>query len=381
MLQSEVKNKMKTGYIYDESFFWHDNGSGTLYLPSSGYLEKDVFVEDPETKRRINNLLFRCGMMKNLKTIEPRSATREEIEYFHIPKYINKVKELSDTVGGDAGDHAIVGKGSYEIALLSTGGAITAVDSVMEGKVKNAYALTRPPGHHAERDFGIGFCIFNNVAIAAKHAKKKYNLKRVLVLDWDVHHGNGTEQAFYDDPEVLFISVHQDLSFPNNTGYKEDVGVDEGEGYNINIPLPPGTGDAGYVSAFKNIVEPIAKDYKPELIIISAGQDPSMFDPLGRMMMTADGFGQLAKIMLNIAGEVCEGNIVFCHEGGYSNGYVPFCTLRIIEQMTGIKSDVTDPFIEGSEGYPDKLYDNQKEAINNVIKVQKNYWSCLTKIR
>lgn len=371
---------MKTGYIYDESYFWHDNGSGTLYLTSGGYLERDVFVEDPLTKRRINNLLFRCGLMKSLKQIEPRSATRDEIEYFHTPAYVDNVKELSDTTGGDAGDHAIVGRGSYEIALLSTGGAIQAVDSVMEGEVDNAYALTRPPGHHAEADFGIGFCIFNNVAIAAKHAQQKYGLERILVLDWDVHHGNGTEKAFYNDPNVAFFSVHQHLSFPNNTGYKEDVGEGKGKGYNINIPLPPGTGDAGYIAAFESIIAPIADEFQPELILISAGQDPGMFDPLGRMMMTADGFGQITDVMMRLADKHCDGKIVLCHEGGYSNGYVPFCTLRIIEQLSGIKTDVEDPFVEGSQGYPDKLYSNQKEAINEIINVQKQYWSSLKEI-
>lgn len=368
---------MKTGYIYDESYFWHDNGSGTLYLSSGGYLEKDVFVEDPLTKRRVNNLLFRSKLMDKLHQLTPRTATREEIEYFHKSAYVDKVKELSDTTGGDAGDHAIVGRGSYEIACLSVGGAISAVDAVMENKVDNVYALTRPPGHHAEADFGIGFCIFNNIAIAAKHAQRKYGLKRILILDWDVHHGNGTEKAFYDDPNIAFVSIHQHLSFPNNTGYKEDVGTGAGEGYNINIPLPPGTGDTGYIAAFQHIIAPIMDEFKPELILVSAGQDPGMFDPLGRMMMTADGFGELTDIMLEIAKKHCDGKIAFCHEGGYSNGYVPFCTLRIIEQLSGIKTDVTDPFAEGSQGYPDQLYSNQKEAINEVIAIQKQYWNTL----
>ncbi|WP_409367630.1 class II histone deacetylase [Lysinibacillus sp. 38-6] len=367
---------MKTGYIFDESYFWHDNGSGTLYLPSGGYLETDVFVEHPSTKRRINNLLNRCGLMKALEQIEPRAATREEIEMFHTKEYVDKVKHLSDTTGGDAGDHAIVGRGSYEIALLSTGGALKAVDVVMNGEVDNVYALTRPPGHHAEAAKGIGFCIFNNVAIAAKYAKQQYNLERVMVLDWDVHHGNGTESAFYDTDGVLFFSVHQHLSFPNNTGYAENVGEADGKGFNVNIPLPPGTGNAGYIEAFKSIVEPIVNDYKPELIIISAGQDPGMFDPLGRMNMTAEGFAELTKIMMNLANKHTDGKIVFCHEGGYSNAYVPFCTLRIIEELCGVKSDVEDPF-QDSQGYPDFVNEVEQKAINEVIAIQSAYWPSL----
>ncbi|MFC5588923.1 class II histone deacetylase [Sporosarcina soli] len=365
---------MKTGYIYDESYFWHDNGSGTLYLPSGGYLEPDVFVEHPLTKRRVNNLMERCGIMRELEQIRPRSATREEIELFHTSEYVDKVKHLSDTTGGDAGDHAIVGRGSYEIALLSTGGALTAVDSVMKGRVDNVYALTRPPGHHAEADRGIGFCIFNNVAIAAKYARKKYGLERIMIIDWDVHHGNGTEKAFYNDPNVLFVSVHQDLNFPNNSGYAKDVGENVGKGFNVNIPLPPGSGDAAYVSVFKEVIRPLADEFKPELILISAGQDPSMFDPLGRMLVSAKGFGKMTKVMMEIAEKHCGGKLVMCHEGGYSNSYVPFCTLRIIEELSGIETDVEDPFATGSNGYPDLVYSNQQEAIDHVIDIQSEYW-------
>jgi len=315
--------------------------------------------------------------MWELEKIRPRAATREEIEYYHTPDYIEKVKQLSDTTGGDAGDHAIVGRGSYEIALLSTGGALTAVDSVMEGKVDNVYALTRPPGHHAEADKGIGFCIFNNVAIAAKYAREKYGLKRILILDWDVHHGNGTEKAFYDDESVLFISIHEHLNFPNDSGYATDIGEGKGEGYNVNIPLPPGSGNAAYLHVLEAIVKPLAEDFNPELIIVSAGQDPGMFDPLGRMRVSAEGFGKMTDIMKQIAQKHCGGKLVLCHEGGYSNAYVPFCTIKIIESLCEKQTDVEDPFAPGANGYPDKLYDHEKEMIDQVIEIQSKYWDSL----
>lgn len=287
----------------------------------------------------------------------------------------SRVKELSDTTGGDAGDLAITGKGSYEIALLSVGGALTAVDAVMQGKAKNAYALTRPPGHHAESDIGRGFCLFNNVAIAAKYAKETYGLKRVLVLDWDVHHGNGTQKAFYQDDEVLFISLHQEGYYPHDMGFAEEVGEGKGRGYNVNIPLPAGTGNAGYLYAFEQVVAPIVNQFQPELILISAGQDASAFDPLARMMVTADGYRKMASFMMDLADKYCNGKLAACHEGGYSAAYVPFCSVRIIEAFSGKESGVEDPFAPILVGTPvEVLLANQKEAIDHVIKVQSEFW-------
>lgn len=365
----------KTGFLYDESYFWHDNGNGALHLASGGWVQAHTYGEDPETKRRLKNLMDISGFTPQLTSLKPQPANREEIELFHIPSYIDKVKELSNAHGGDAGLSAIVGRGSYEIALLSAGGAITAVDAVMDGEVDNVYALTRPPGHHAEAQEGMGFCIFNNVAIAAKHAKQKYNLNRILVLDWDVHHGNGTEQAFYEDDETLFISLHQDRLFPVGRGFIEDCGKGKGEGFNVNIPLPAGTGNAGYMHAFEEIVGPIVNEFKPELIIVSAGQDPSFFDPLARMMVTSNGFYQFAEFMRNLAEKHCDGRLVLCHEGGYSAAYVPFCSLAIMESMSGIQTEVEDPFMKDFGCPVDTLFDHEKETVKKIIQTQSKYWN------
>ncbi|WP_257347389.1 class II histone deacetylase [Pseudalkalibacillus decolorationis] len=364
--------KLKTGFVCDESYFWHNTGNGALMMPIGGFIEADTHSESPETKRRVKNLLERCGMIRKLQSIHPRSATSDEIELNHTSKYVNRVKELSDTSGGDAGELAIVGKGSYEIAMLSAGGAITAVDAVMGGEVENAYALTRPPGHHAEKELGLGFCLFNNVAIAAKYAREKYGLKRIMIIDWDVHHGNGTESAFYSDPEVLFISLHQEFTFPAGRGALEDIGEGDGRGYNVNIPLPAGTGNAGYFNALDKIVVPIAEQFKPELILISAGQDPGKFDPLGRMLVSADGFGEMASVVKKIAERHCNGKLIAIHEGGYSAAYVPFCTLRIIESLSGVNSEVEDPFKTGVSEPP--MYSNQKEAVEKVVKTHSQFW-------
>lgn len=289
--------RQKTGFICHESYFWHDTGNGALSLPPGGWIEADEHGESPKSKRRIKNLLERSEFIDELQTIKPKPSTREEVEKIHDPSYVEKVKQLSDADGGDAGLAALVGRGSYEIALLSAGGTMTGVDAVMNGDVQNVYTLTRPPGHHAEKDQGMGFCLFNNVSIAANYAREKYGLKRIMILDWDVHHGNGTENIFYEDPETLFISLHQELNFPPNRGFAEHMGRDDGEGYNVNIPLPAGTGNAGYKYALEKVVAPIAEEFKPELIIVSAGQDANVFDPLARMMVTAEGYGEIASMV------------------------------------------------------------------------------------
>ncbi|GIO20445.1 class II histone deacetylase [Oceanobacillus oncorhynchi subsp. incaldanensis] len=369
----------KTGFIVHESYFWHDTGNGALSLPPGGWIEADEHGESPKSKRRIKNLLERSEFIEELQTIKPKEATREEVEKIHDPSYVEKVKQLSNADGGDAGLAALVGRDSYEIALLSAGGTMTGVDAVMNGDVQNVYTLTRPPGHHAEKDQGMGFCLFNNVAIAANYAREKYGLKRIMVLDWDVHHGNGTENIFYEDSEILFISLHQELNFPPNRGFAEHTGSGDGEGYNVNIPLPAGTGNAGYKYALEKLVTPIAKEFKPELIIVSAGQDANVFDPLARMMVTAEGYGEIASLVKEMAGNLCSGRLVVSHEGGYSAAYVPFCTLRIIESLTGLKSKVTaDPYQEVIETLPTNiLKNNQKEAVDEIVERQSRYWNNL----
>lgn len=361
-----------TGFICDESYFWHQTGNGALNLSAGGWIQEDIHAENPETKRRVKNLLERSKFIKQLQQIEPRSATPREIEMNHEQTYIERIKQLSETGGGDAGVRALVGPNSYEIALLSAGGVLTAVDAVMTEEVKNVYALIRPPGHHAEFEKGMGFCLFNNVAIGAKYLRKKYGTNRILILDWDVHHGNGTESAFRTDPNVLFISIHQENTFPKNRGGITYTGEGEGEGFNVNIELPAGTGNEGYRYTFEQVVEPIIDQFQPEFIFISAGQDPSRFDPLGRMLVTASGFYDMALSIKRLAEKHCNGRLVACHEGGYSTAYVPFCTLRVLEALSGKTSGIADPFDLGYHEGP--LYPNQIEAVDKVVNIQKKYW-------
>lgn len=369
--------KRKTGFICDESYFWHQTGNGALFLPAGGWVEADVHSENPATKRRVINLLERSGFIRELERLAPRMATVEEIAAVHDEAYIKRVERLSQTTG-DAGEMALVGLGSYEIACLSAGGGLCAVDAVLRGGVDNAYVLNRPPGHHAEKDRGMGFCLFNNIAIAAKYAKQAYGLKRIAIVDWDVHHGNGTESMFYDDPDVLFVSLHQEYLYPPMRGNLHDTGAGRGTGYTINIPLPAGTADAGYLEAIRTIAVPVLRQFRPELILISAGQDASLFDPLGRMMVTAEGYSRMAEELLALADDCCQGRIIACHEGGYSAAYVPFCTLRVIEALSGTKSGVDDPFAPALRQLPTHVITpDQQSYLEKAREQHAKHWPVL----
>ncbi|MCL1948344.1 MAG: class II histone deacetylase [Turicibacter sp.] len=358
----------KTAFIYDESYFWHNAGGGALFEPAGGYIQELGSVESPESKRRVKNLLERSGLLGELAQVKPISATDEQLAYFHTQRHIEAVREMSKIGGLDCGDSAIVGKGSFEIAKLAAGGAIQAVKTVIESPdIKSAYVLTRPPGHHAEADQGIGFCIFNNVVIATKYAQKELGIKKVLILDWDAHHGNGTEDAFYEDENILFISLHQDNLEPIGRGRPEQNGKGKGQGFTMNIPLPAASGDAVYQYAFEEIVIPAIEKFQPELILVSAGQDASIFDPLARMMLSMEGYRYMAKRIKEMANKFSGGRLVCLHEGGYCPTYVPFCTHAIIEAISGVQTDVEDPFIYAMAGTNyQQIMPHQKEQVDKV---------------
>jgi len=334
-----------TGLVWHELYMWHDTGTGAWVTPASLTVQPLGHIESAEGKRRIRNLVEVSGLIDHLVQLKPRPATEDEILRLHTKEYVERIKKLSAEAGGEAGEETPFGRGSFEIALLAAGGCITAVDSVLDGKVDNAYALVRPPGHHAERDQGRGFCIFGNTALAAMHAREARGLSRVAIVDWDVHHGNGTEHAFYSDPSVLTISIHQDNNYPPGSGGITDIGEGAGLGYNINVPLPPGSGVGAYVATFERVVAPAVTAFRPELILIASGLDASAMDPLASMMMTSEGYRTLTRTVLGVARDVCGGRLVACHEGGYSPAYVPYCGLAIIEELAGRRTGVDDPLL------------------------------------
>ena len=359
-----------TGFVYHEQFLQHDTGQAALTLPPTDLIEPDQHVESPTRIRRTVTLLERSGLLPQLHRLPCEAASLEDITVYHRQEYIQSVAEFARQGGGQVVPGTGMGASSYDIALLAVGSGWRAVQAVLQDEVTNAYAMLRPPGHHALTDRAMGFCLFNNIAIAARLARQRCGLDRVAIVDWDVHHGNGTQAAFYDDPSVLFISLHQDNLFPIQSGLVHDTGEGEGAGYTVNIPLPAGTGDAGYQYAFERVVMPIIEQYAPQLILVSAGQDPSKYDPLGRMCVSAAGFRSMATIIHDLADRLCGGRLVLFQEGGYSHIYIPFATLAIVEAVSGIATGVSDPF---RPAY-DTLQDWQRQAVESVVSTQKQFW-------
>ena len=235
------------------------------------------------------------------------------------------------------------GRNQMQIAALSAGLARAALFAVLEGRAANAYALSRPPGHHCLPDWPNGFCLLNNIAVAIRAAQAAGLARRVAVVDWDVHHGNGTEAIFLSDPEVLTISLHQERNYPLDTGGAEVRGTGKGLGFNINVPLPPGTGHANYLEAMERIVLPALTRFRPEAIVVACGYDASAMDPLGRMVATAETFRLMTRQMMQAAGDLCGGRLVLVHEGGYSEMHVPFCGHAVIEELAGTAIRAPDP--------------------------------------
>ncbi|MGI3168652.1 class II histone deacetylase [Pseudooceanicola sp. C21-150M6] len=336
---------MSTGFYWDERCFWHAGGNYALTLPLGGLVQPLAaggLPENPETKRRLKNLMEATGLVKDLSVRGAEPATRQVLERVHPASYLDAFKEMSDAGGGELGLRTPFAKGGYEIACLSAGLAVQAVADVMAGEVQNAYALSRPPGHHCLPDWPNGFCLMANIAIAIEAAKAK-GLGRVAVIDWDVHHGNGTEHIFYERDDVLTISLHQEHNYPLDSGDVGDTGRSAGEGFNMNIPLPPGTGHESYVEAMARIVLPALDRFQPDLIIVACGFDAGIYDPIAQMLCTVETFGEMTRQVMGAADRLCDGRVVMVHEGGYSEVYVPFCGHRVIQELSGSDCDAPDP--------------------------------------
>ena len=340
---------MSTGFFWDERTFWHAGGNYAFTLPIGGLVQPLAaggLPESPETKRRMKNLMDVTGLSGDLAMQSAPAATRDMLERVHPTSYLDAFKALSDIDGGEIGLRAPFAKGGFEIAALSAGLTVAAVDAVATGALDNAYVLSRPPGHHCTADMPQGFCLLANIAIAIEAAKAKAMIGRVAVLDWDVHHGNGTERIFYDRDDVLTISLHQAGNFPMDSGHLSDRGAGTGEGFNINLPMHAGTGHNAYCHAMRRVVIPALEAYGPDMIIVACGYDAAMPDPLARMQATAETFAVMTQMIKDTAARLCDGKLVLAHEGGYSEVYVPFCGHATIATLAGSSITAPDPMAE-----------------------------------
>ncbi|MDD5475911.1 MAG: histone deacetylase, partial [Syntrophales bacterium] len=284
-----------TGIVTDNRYIKHETG---YFHP-----------ESPQRLEAIYGMLEDSDMRDRFYKVEVRPAEISEIAMVHKQNYIERVAATAGISSTSLDPDTVTSADSYEAALLAAGGLMNAVDRVMDGTVKNAFAFVRPPGHHAEAGRSGGFCLFNNVAIAAEHARKKHGLKRILIADWDLHHGNGTQHSFYADPGILFFSTHQYPFYPG-TGSLNEIGSGAGEGYTINVPLSRGKDDADYLRIYRRILDPVSDAFKPELVLLSAGFDICVGDTLGGMKVSEQGFVNLIRCLMNIADRCCGGRLV-----------------------------------------------------------------------
>lgn len=301
----------------------------------------------PENHHRLATILPRLddlGVLADMRQIPPAGATIEQLRRVHTPQLINHIHQISLQGGGflDHGDTYATSQ-SYDLARLAAGSCIQAVDEIMLGRAKNGFALVRPPGHHAERNRVSGFCLFNNVAVAARHAQTTHNAQRVLIIDVDVHHGNGTQEIFFHDDSVLFMSTHlfAPYFYPGIGNWHED-GKEQGQGYTLNVPLPPHVGDAGYSEVFQKLLKPKAIAFQPDLILISIGFDAHWKDPLAMAGLSLAGYAQLTRQFIAMAESLCNGRILFVLEGGYQIEALTYGILNVVHALLG-KDEITDP--------------------------------------
>ena len=346
----------KTGIVRDEKFMEHRLGA-----------------YHPESHKRLEalyDMLEENDMSGNFVDTPRTWATKDDLALIHSRDYIQLIASTQGKEPQFLDADTSTSAGSYEAACLAAGGLCKAVSMVMEGDLDNGFALVRPPGHHAEWNRAMGFCLFNNVAIAANFARKNYGVERVLIVDWDLHHGNGTQHSFEEDPSVLYFSTHQYPYYPG-TGAFEEIGRGEGRGYTINVPLSTGHGNGEYAALLEQVLMPVASDYHPELILVSAGFDTYEYDPLGGMEVTPEGFAALTRALMRMAEADCGGRLVMTLEGGYHLGGLRESVKAVLKELSGSSNtDFEDMARKADQSKMSYL-------LSRIEKVHGNMWKGL----
>ena len=333
-----MRAEVTTGIYYSDDFLLHDTG------------------DHPESKQRLEAIIQRLRSapdLGNAEFLEALPTTQETLKSVHAPAYVDRVARMAASGGGWLDADTVVSPDSMGAALRAAGAAIDAAAAVAGGRLTNAFVAVRPPGHHATSQRGMGFCLFNNVALAAHHLLSEGLARRIAVVDFDVHHGNGTQDIFYEEPAVLAFSTHQMPLYPGSGRYTE-VGSEAGRGYTVNVPLPPGTGDGGYVYVMEAVVSPLLRRYQPDFILVPAGYDGHWSDPLANMKLTTPGFGRIVRHISALAEELCGGKIVCTLEGGYDLRALASSVEATVRVLADSDLEVPDPYgapgdVRGSE--------------------------------
>jgi acetoin utilization deacetylase AcuC-like enzyme len=338
----------------------------TAVMLDDAFLAHDTGPHHPERADRLRAIgkVVETLPADRIRQVGSRRASAEELGRVHSPEHVARVAATAKLSRFAFDADTPTSSGSYEAALRAAGGTLEVVDAVIAGRATNGFALVRPPGHHAVPDRAMGFCLFNNVALAAAHLRAKHGLERVMIVDWDVHHGNGTQDAFYEDPNVLFVSSHQFPFYPG-TGSAFEVGRGAGEGFTLNVPLPGGCGDSEYVEAYLELVEPVAREFHPEFVLVSAGFDAHARDPLAEMEVTEEGFRRLARIVARVARDLCGNRLVAVLEGGYDLHGLATSVGAVIDELGGERlGELVTPAGDAERRAP----------IAKSLEVAKHFW-------
>ena len=345
----------------------------TAVVRDQRYLNHNPGAFHPESFKRLEAIyamLDEADMAGRFQAISGRKAERDELLLVHSLDHIDRIAATEGKSFSSIDPDTSTSPGSYEAALLAAGGLCQAISMVISGELNNAFALVRPPGHHAEKSRAMGFCLFNNVAIGARYAQKIHHIERVLIADWDLHHGNGTQHSFEDDPSVLYFSTHQYPYYPGS-GSLEEIGRGRGEGYTVNVPLSVGQGNDEYLDIFERILKPIALDYDPDLILVSAGFDTHKDDPLGGMEMTSKGFAALTGSLMNIANTCCGGKVVITLEGGYNLDGLRNSVKAVLNELAGLSNSYDEMLLSKAD---QKRLDF---TVEQVLSVHGAHWNKL----
>lgn len=338
----------RTGLLHDRRFLGHDTGR-----------------HHPESAERVAVLcdLFESGAYDGCVRVDPRLATDEELRRVHDHDHVSGVAASAGRPHTQFDPDTPASPGSFEAARLAAGGAIAMADAILGGDIDNGFAALRPPGHHAEADRPMGFCLFNNVAVVARHLTDERRLSRILVLDWDVHHGNGTQHSFYDSSEVLYVSTHQYPFYPG-TGAPSELGSGGGKGFTVNVPMPAGAGDSEYLAAFRDLVLPVVRDFSPQFVLVSAGFDAHRDDPLASMSLSTDAFAAMTDAMVAVADESADGRVLLLLEGGYDLGALTSSVAASVERLERPRA------FDGGSGEMTPWTHASRDALSH-------FWKCL----